>query len=552
MGFMGINGDRPEGAADGQFCTRRKCRRLRCGVLAAVLAAGLCLSGCQGKNVETMAAFAEKEGAEDGTGAADSVDGEFGMSNESGAETTVDGDTAANSGASTGSVEDAATVKELNRVKVKGIYVSGPMAGTAGMDNLIALVDRTELNALVIDVKNDDGYLTCELDVPLAEQIGSEKHYIKDLPALVQTCKEKNIYLIARVVAFKDPILAEKMPEWSLHNSDGSIFRDKSGLAWVNPYRKEVWEYLASVGEAAIKAGFDEVQYDYVRFSTDSRMKQVDFGDSTKGRTKTEAISGFTLYASERIHAAGGRISADVYGVVIDSEEDQQIVGQNYVEMSRSLDAISPMIYPSHYGPYNYQIPVPDAQPYDTVLAAMQASKMVLAGLDPKTGKKPVSADVSGNDAVDAAIVGGEAVSGNNAADAAADSQSTSGTTAVSGNDAVQNAENAQAADGAQATADAQAAEDAQAAKDAAAKTPALSKEEIAQLDPTTGVQATVRPWLQDFTATWVKGHISYGPEEIRAQIQAVYDAGYEEWILWNAANRYTEGGLLTQEEEEQ
>ena len=546
MEFMGIKGDRPEGAADGQFCTRRKCRRLRCGVLAAVLAAGLCLSGCQGKNVETMAAFAEKEGTEDGTGAADSVDGEFGMSNESEAETTVDGDTTANPGASTGNVEDAAAVKELNRVKVKGIYVSGPMAGTAGMDNLIALVDRTELNALVIDVKNDDGYLTCELDVPLAEQIGSEKHYIKDLPALVQTCKEKNIYLIARVVAFKDPILAEKMPEWSLHNSDGSIFRDKSGLAWVNPYRKEVWEYLASVGEAAIKAGFDEVQYDYVRFSTDSRMKQVDFGDSTKGRTKTEAISGFTLYASERIHAAGGRISADVYGVVIDSEEDQQIVGQNYVEMSRSLDAISPMIYPSHYGPYNYQIPVPDAQPYDTVLAAMQASKMVLAGLDPKTGKKPVSADVSGNDAVDAAIVGGEAVSGNNAADTAADSQSTSGTTAVSGNDAAQDAEDAQAADGAQAAADAQAAED------AAAKTFALSKEEIAQLDPTTGVQATVRPWLQDFTATWVKGHISYGPEEIRAQIQAVYDAGYEEWILWNAANRYTEGGLLTQEEEEQ
>lgn len=546
MGFMGIKGDRPEGAADGQFCTRRKCRRLRCGVLAAVLAAGLCLSGCQGKNVETMAAFAEKEGTEDGTGAADSVDGEFGMSNESGAETTVDGDTAANPGASTGSVEDAATVKELNRVKVKGIYVSGPMAGTAGMDNLIALVDRTELNALVIDVKNDDGYLTCELDVPLAEQIGSEKHYIKDLPALVQTCKEKNIYLIARVVAFKDPILAEKMPEWSLHNSDGSVFRDKSGLAWVNPYRKEVWEYLASVGEAAIKAGFDEVQYDYVRFSTDSRMKQVDFGDSTRGRTKTEAISGFTLYASERIHAAGGRISADVYGVVIDSEEDQQIVGQNYVEMSRSLDAISPMIYPSHYGPYNYQIPVPDAQPYDTVLAAMQASKMVLAGLDPKTGKKPVSADVSGNDAVDAAIVGGEAVSGNNAADAAADSQSTSGTTAVSGNDAAQDAEDAQAAK------DPQAAKGAQAAEDAAAKTFALSKEEIARLDPTTGVQATVRPWLQDFTATWVKGHISYGPEEIRAQIQAVYDAGYEEWILWNAANRYTEGGLLTQEEEEQ
>ena len=111
MEFMGIKGDRPEGAADGQFCTRRKCCRLRCGVMAAVLEAGLCLSGCHGKNVETMAAFAEKEGTEDGTGAADSVDGEFGMSNESEAETTVDGDTTANPGASTGSVEDAAPLK---------------------------------------------------------------------------------------------------------------------------------------------------------------------------------------------------------------------------------------------------------------------------------------------------------------------------------------------------------------------------------------------------------------------------------------------------------
>ena len=144
MEFMGIKGDRPEGAADGQFCTRRKCRRLRCGVLAAVLAAGLCLADAREK-CGNDGGVCGKEGTEDGTGAADSVDGEFGMSNESGAETTVDGDTAANPGASTGSVEDAATVKELNRVKVKGIYVSGPMAGTAGMDNLIALVDRTEL-----------------------------------------------------------------------------------------------------------------------------------------------------------------------------------------------------------------------------------------------------------------------------------------------------------------------------------------------------------------------------------------------------------------------
>ena len=133
------------------------------------------------------------------------------------------------------------------------------------------------------------------------------------------------------------------------------------------------------------------------------------------------------------------------------------------------------MVYPSHYGPYNYDIPVPDAQPYETVLAAMQASRKTLAGIETETGS------VSGNDpwAV-------ETVSGN----------------------------------------------------------------EIAALQPLDGIRAKVRPWLQDFTASWVAGHISYGPEQIRAQIQAVYDAGYEEWILWNASNRYTEGGLQSSAEQ--
>ena len=151
--------------------------------------------------------------------------------------------------------------------------------------------------------------------------------------------------------------------------------------------------------------------------------------------------------------------------MVIDSRVDQEIVGQNYVEMSRYLDYISPMVYPSHYGPYNYDIPVPDAEPYRLVLTALQASKKAFAGVLEKT--------VSGNKGIE------------------------------------------------------------------------YSTEEIAALMPMEGIQAQVRPWLQDFTATWVKGHINYEAEEIRAQIQAVYDAGYEEWILWNASNRYTEDGLL-------
>ena len=168
---------------------------------------------------------------------------------------------------------------------------------------------------------------------------------------------------------------------------------------------------------------------------------------------------------------------------MIDSKEDQRIVGQDYRELSRYLDYISPMIYPSHYGPYNYNIPVPDAEPYRLVLTAMQSSRKVLAGILPNT------------------------VSGNNLAE-----------NTVSGNDMEGYC------------------------------TEEYSMEEIAGLQPEEGIRVQVRPWLQDFTATWVKGHISYGADEIRDQIQGVYDAGYEEWILWNASNRYTEDGLLKEE----
>lgn len=338
--------------------------------------------------------------------------------------------------------EEPQTEETINRPKVKGIFVTGPMAGTANMENLITLVDETELNAIVLDVKNDEGRITYDMQIPAVQEIGAGIRYIQDMASLIEKCKEKDIYLIARIVTFKDPFLAEVKPEWCIHNADGSIFRDKDGLAWINPYDHEVWEYLLDIAQEALRMGFDEVQFDYIRFSTDSGMKDVDFGQEAEEKDREEIITEFVQYASEKVREVGGAISADVYGMVIDSRTDQQIVGQNYIEMSRYLDYISPMVYPSHYGPYNYDIPVPDAEPYRLVLTALQSSRKALEG-----------------------------------------------------------------------------------------------------------ISVQVRPWLQDFTATWVQGHISYGPEEIRAQIQAVYDAGYEEWILWNAANRYTEEGLLREED---
>lgn len=370
--------------------------------------------------------------------------------------------------------EAGKTVKETAlkvasvRPKVKGIFVTGPMAGSSNMEELIRLVDETELNAIVLDMKNDEGRVVYDMQIPAVLETGAGIRYIRDMESLVRECKEKNIYLIARIVAFKDPYLAEAKPEWCIRNPDGSIFRDKSGLAWINPYNREVWDYLLDIGEEALGLGFDEVQFDYIRFSTDSGMKDVDFGQEENEADRQKVILEFIKYASDRIHKAGGALSADVYGMVIDSEVDQKIVGQDYVQMAQYLDYISPMVYPSHYGPYNYNIPVPDAEPYKLVLTALQSSKKVLAGIP--IGK------VSGDGQKE------------------------------------------------------------------------YTKEEIAALPPMEGIKAKVRPWLQDFTAVWVQGHISYGPEEIRSQIQAVYDAGYEEWILWNASNRYTEEGLQKEE----
>ena len=131
---------------------------------------------------------------------------------------------------------------------MKGVYISGYMAGSEGFQAILDKIDQTEINAVVIDVKNDDGRITFSMDdAPTVNEIGASERYIRDIGALMADLKARGIYTIARVVAFRDPYLAEKKPEWSLKNADGSLHRDNKGLAWVNPYRQEVWDYLVAV-----------------------------------------------------------------------------------------------------------------------------------------------------------------------------------------------------------------------------------------------------------------------------------------------------------------
>lgn len=445
----------------------------------------LYLAGCSNTAKET-AVLEEAGTAVSGNAVSENTDDRAGTDTDS---DTVKGTEAETGNGETEAQEETVTEPFAEKVRVKGIYVTGAMAGTSNMDNLIALVDRTELNTMVIDVKNDEGRVVYDMDSAFVREIGAVKEYVSDMPGLIRKCKEHGIYLIARIVAFKDPFLAENRQDLALTDKNGNIFRDKSGLAWVNPYKREVWDYLLEIARQAASVGFDEIQFDYIRFSTDAGMSKVDFGEEALEQDKEDVITEFTIYAAQELHDMGVPLSADVYGVIIDSKLDASIVGQNYYEMAKHLDYISPMVYPSHYGPGNLGLAVPDAQPYETIFRSMKTSRKVLAGM----GREAEDMQVSGND-----------VSGNS----------------ISGNSISENSTSGKSMDAA----------------------------DPKELVPNQEIRADVRPWLQDFTATWVKGHIRYGPEEIRAQIQAVYDAGYEEWILWNASNRYTEGGLLPEE----
>ena len=223
-------------------------------------------------------------------------------------------------------------IPEREETRAKGIYISAYVAGTPALvDNLINEFDRTEANALVIDFKDDFGRVVCETESPLVKQLGSTKVYIEDIAGLMQKLKDHHIYAIARIPAFRDAWLAEAQPDWCVKKADGTVFQDRDNHAWVNPYKEEAWEYLAEIALEAQKLGFDEIQFDYVRFCTEKGMQDAVFSEEdTKGRSRTEAILDFMEYEYEKLSAAGLFVSADVFGAIINSDVNADSVGQIY------------------------------------------------------------------------------------------------------------------------------------------------------------------------------------------------------------------------------
>lgn len=328
------------------------------------------------------------------------------------------------------------------RVEARGIYLTIYSASNARLDSLIEMSKRTKINTFVIDVKDDKGYMlfptkAAEKHSPDA----NKKVTIKDIAGLMKKLKDNNIYAVARIVSFKDPTYSNHHPEKAIiYRDSGKPFRNSDGLTWVSAYDRELWEYNIEVAQEAAQAGFNEIQFDYVRFpaSNGGRLdKSLDYRNTT-GESKPEAIQNYLKYAREKLSPLNAYISADIYGLV-GSVADDMSLGQYWEAVSNIVDYVCPMMYPSHYANGTYGLSIPDAYPYETIY--------------------------------------------NSAKDSVARNKNI--------------------------------------------KTP-----------------ATIRPWIQDFTAPWVKGHIKYSDKQVEQQIKALEENGVTEYLLWNAGNKYSEGAV--------
>ncbi len=340
--------------------------------------------------------------------------------------------------------------KDNPPIKAKGIYVTANSAGLEPrFSDFIDMIEKTELNAMVIDVKNDHGLMTYPSEIEIVKEIMKDHtEPVTDIKGLMSRLEEKNIYPIARIVVFRDPHLPKFYPEWAIQKKDGTVFQDDKGFTWMNPYEKKVWDYNIAIAKEAALLGFKEIQFDYVRFPEDSDNydSQVIFPD-IKDIPKDDIIREFLAYAKEQLKDYNVYVSADVFGVIATYLTDKDSIGQTWEKITAEVDYMFPMVYPSHYSAGFFGFSVPDAMPRETIIMALH--------------------------------------------------------------DAIK--------------------------RNATAENP-----------------ASIRPWLQGFTATWIDGHIKYGPEQIREQVEAVLECGIEEFFIWNASNKYDPLSFITDSEAQQ
>jgi hypothetical protein len=255
----------------------------------------------------------------------------------------------------------------------KALYLSGYGVGSSVIrKSALALSEQGKINALVIDVKGDRGIVPYKSAVKLAADVGAQKIItVKDVKELIKSLKEKGIYTIARIVVFKDNLLGIARPDLTIKTADGTIWKDRENLIWVDPSKREVWDYVISIAVEAAQIGFDEVQFDYVRFPD---KKGLAFSIPNTEENRVNAISGFLSEARKQLLPYNVFLSADIFGYVCWNLNDT-FIGQKLKDLSLIVDYMSPMLYPSgfQFGIPGYRVPV--AHPYEIVYLSLKRSQ---------------------------------------------------------------------------------------------------------------------------------------------------------------------------------
>lgn len=254
---------------------------------------------------------------------------------------------------------------------VKAIYMTSCVAGTPSFRaDLVKLIDETELNSVVIDIKDYSGTLSFVPQDEKLKEFVSPRCVAPDMREFIKSLHDKNIYIIGRITVFQDPVLTKRRPELAVkRRSDGAIWRDYKGLSFTDPGAQEVWEYHVAIAKEAYAIGFDELNFDYIRFPSDGPMQDIAFSWSGN-REKSEVLEDFFAYLSRELKPLGIILSADLFGMTTTNTDDLNI-GQILEKAEPYFDYISPMVYPSHYPPTFMGFGNPNKYPYEVVKYSM-------------------------------------------------------------------------------------------------------------------------------------------------------------------------------------
>jgi hypothetical protein len=252
--------------------------------------------------------------------------------------------------------------------EIRGVHVTMTLASIPGKLASYIALKKYGLNTIELDVKDENGEIGfAPSSVPLARTLGATRTYYRPRD-VARRIHAAGLYLIGRVVSFEDPIAAERAPQLAVRRSDGSIWHTNGGLGWLNPYDRRTWKYNVDVAAAAARAGFDEIQFDYVRFPSDGDLSIIRY-PGTHPQSMSATIPAYLRYAIARLHPLGVRVSADVFGL---SATRDLGIGQHPRALAKILDTIYPMVYPSHYHAGEYNLDDPEAVPGTTVAYSLR------------------------------------------------------------------------------------------------------------------------------------------------------------------------------------